>query len=203
MAGALLALERAMEGGSPTAMLTSAPLLYGAILTHYSALFFAVALGAIGLLRVAVTRPGRRFAVAWGATQVGAAVLYVLLFITHISRIRGGGMDREAHTGWLRACFFDSTNDNLVRFGVGRTGGVFRYIFASEIGAVVGLLLFCAGVILLLMAQMRPNGEAVSGRYLGLTVVLAFGLTAGGAVGGARHFQPRRRGGGRVPGRCV
>lgn len=184
MAGALLAFEKAMAKGLPTAMFASALLLYGAILTHYSALFFAVAIGAIGLLRVSVTRLGRRFTVTWGATQVGAAALCLFLFLTHVSRIRGGGMDREAHTGWLRAYFFDSTNDNLVRFVVDRTGGVFAYIFASKIGAVGGLLLVCAGVILLLAGRMHSSGEAASERYLGLTVLLTFALTAGGAVAG-------------------
>ena len=184
MAGTLLTLEKAMAESSRTAMIMSALLLYAAILTHYSALFFAAAIGIVGLLRVALTRPGRRFTVTWGATLVGAAALCLFLFLTHVSRIRGGGMDREAHTGWLRAYFFDSTNDNLVRFMVSRTRGVFAYIFASKIGAVVGLLLFCAGVILLFAGRTRSSGEAVSGRYLGLTVLLAFALTAAGAVAG-------------------
>jgi len=192
MAGALLTLERAMAESSWTAMLMSALLLYAAILTHYSALFFAVALGCVGLLRVALTRPGPRFVATWGATQLGAAALYVFLYITHISRIRGGGMDREAHTGWLRAYFFESANDDLLWFVVGRTAGVFDYIFASKIGAVLALVLFSTGMILLLAGRVRSSDDAASGRYLGLTGLLTFALTAAGAVAGLLPYGNTR-----------
>jgi hypothetical protein len=193
MAATLGALERAMADWSPAEMSVSALLLYGAILTHYCTLFFALALGAVALIRVRVTRPGRRFVLAWAATQAGAAALYLFLFLTHVSRIRGGGMDQDAHTGWLRSCFFDAAHDSLVRFIVVHTGSVFAYIFGSKVGGVIGVLLFLVGVTLLLIRRGRPRGKAAAERYLSLTALLTFALTAAGAVaslfpyGGTRH----------------
>lgn len=193
MAATLLALERAMADRSPAAMFVSALLLYGAILTHYCTLFFALALGALGLIRSAVTWPGRRFAVVWAATQAGAGALYLFLFVTHVSRIRGGGMDQEAHTGWLRSCYFDAENDSLVRFIVVHTGSVFAYIFGSKVGAVIGVLVFLVGVTLLLIRRGRPRGEAAAERYLSLAALLTFALMVAGALaslfpyGGTRH----------------
>jgi hypothetical protein len=168
-------------------------LLYGAILTHYCTLFFALALGAVGLIRVTVTRPGRRFVLAWVTTQVGAAALYLFLFMTHISRIRGSGMDHEAHSGWLRSCFFDAGHDSLVRFIVVHTGSLFAYIFGSKVGGIIGILLFLVGATLLLLRRGRPRGEAAAERYLALTALLTFALAATAALaglypyGGTRH----------------
>lgn len=184
MAGSLLTLEKAMAEGSARAMVGSALLLYGAILTHYSAPLFAAALGVAGFLRVVVTRPGRRFTLVWIGTQAGAAALLIFLLFSHVSRIHGSGMDREAHTTWLRAYFFDRADGDLVHFVVGRTGGALAYAFGSKAGAVIGLLLFSIGVILLLTGRLRNGNAQRAGRYLGVAVVVAFALTCGAAVAG-------------------
>jgi len=129
----------------------------------------------------------------WVATQVGAAAVYLFLFITHISRIRGGGMDRDAHTGWLRSCFFDAGHDTLLRFIVIHTGSFFAYLFGSRVGGVIGILLFVFGATQLLLRRSRTTGEAEGERCLGLTALLTLALTAAAALaglfpyGGTRH----------------
>ena len=103
MVSALAVLERAIEMRSPLRIAWFSGLLYLAILTHYSALWFTLSVLAYMLGPVARTD---RFPTpvirTWLAFQAGAAVLYSFLYFSHLSRLRGGDLERDAMVGGFR-----------------------------------------------------------------------------------------------------
>src|SRR5579863_7776474 len=81
-------LEGAFEKNSAAIMLLSAMFLYLALVTHYSAILFAAAMGIYSLLRI-IARPSGKVTSVWITVQAGAAGLIAALYISHISKLKG------------------------------------------------------------------------------------------------------------------
>src|SRR5580658_7039238 len=98
-------LERALAENSAAMMLFSAISLGLAILSHYSAILFAAALGLYSLHRVIACRPSAQLQAAWVMGLAGVLGLIVSLYVSHISKLKG---DYAAGTinGWLANSFF-------------------------------------------------------------------------------------------------
>jgi hypothetical protein len=193
---ALCFLERAFKQCSVRAILVFSVFLYLAILTHYSALWFTLAVGVYVLVRVlgrekmgalpvfaSKTSGVPNFLITWAGFQAGALALYAVLYVTHISRLRGGGMEREATGGWLQSGYFHKGQDSLLLFPVRATGAAFTYLFSSPLVGPAALILFLAGAILLL--ARRP-------RALGILLLLPFVVACGGAIAGAYPYGGTR-----------
>jgi hypothetical protein len=192
LAAAPYLLEGALAGNSVVMMLLSAMALYFALLSHYSAILFAAALGVYSLSRLLARRPSVKLGVAWVSGQAGAVGLVAALYITHISKLKG---EYAAGTvnGWLAHSFFRPGQDNPLLFVIARTGGVFQYVFGQLAVGDAAFLAFIAGMVLLWREKRSPAGSSVTARQLGILLVLPFAVGAGAAIariypyGGTRH----------------
>ena len=156
--------ERSLAENSPRLMLFFSLPLYLAVLSHYSALFFTASIGVYALLRLIDGRFPLKIIAAWALGQAGALALFVFLYRTHISKLRGSSLAAQATEGWLRRSYFHSGEDHVLLFIVGRSFGVFQFIFGNlAIGVVMGLC-FITGIFLLVRAGSKEHvGTAAPG----------------------------------------
>lgn len=196
LAAALYFLDGSFAKQSSARMAAFTLCLCLAMLSHYSAFLFAVALGIYALLRILRERPPARLALVWTIGQVGALALAILLYKTHISKL-GVGESRTALQGWmseffLRRSYFDPAHDNPLLFLVGHSFGVFQYCFGQfAVGDGAGVL-FVVGVALLLSGKNFPCAPT-SSRRLGIFLLLPFVVASVASLahvypyGGTRH----------------
>ena len=192
LAGTAYLLERALKENSAAVMLLSAISLYLALLSHYSAILFAVALGVYSLLRVITRRPSVEFCMAWTSGQAGAVGLIGALYVSHISKLKGDYASGTIN-GWLGNSFFRAGHDNPLLFAIARTGGVFQYVFGQLAIGDLAFVAFIAGVVLLWKENISPGRSTVSSGELVALLVLPFVIGAGASIariypyGGTRH----------------
>ena len=192
LSGAAYLLESALAEDSARTMLLSATFLCLALLSHYSAILFAGAIGVYSLLRLISRRPSAQAGGAWVLGQVGALGLVAVLYATHISKLKG---DYAAGTinGWLANSFFRHGHDNPLLFVIARSGGVFQYVFGQLAVGDLAFLAFIAGVVLLWRERVSSAGSNVSAGQLSILLVLPFAAGAGASIariypyGGTRH----------------
>lgn len=192
LAGSAYLLERAFAEASAGLMLLSAISLYLALLSHYSAILFAAAIGVYSLLRLITQRPSVNVATAWITGQVGVAGLIAALYFSHISKLKGDYASGTIN-GWLANSFFRPGHDNPLLFAIARTGGVFQYVFGQLAVGDVAFVAFIVGMVLLWRQKNSPEGSNVPFWQLGILLVLPFAVGAGAAIariypyGGTRH----------------
>ena len=182
-AAALATLEIAAETAAPGRLVLFSLLLYLAILTHYAAFFIAVSLAAYAPLRLRRSGRPRRMLAIWAASQVGAALLYLFLYVTQVTSLRGGDLERQAVTGWLRPAYFHPDQEGAIPFLVRQTGELFLYFFGLPAVAAGALLLAGAGLIALAIGR-RPVMVLLT-----LPLLLAWATALAGLYpfGGTRH----------------
>ena len=184
-------LERALAENSAGMMLLSAITLYLALLTHYSAILFAAAVGVYSLLRIG-SRPFDQVTAAWIMGQAGIVGLIAALYVSHISQLKG---DYAAGTiqGWLANSFFRPGHENPFLFAVARSGGVFQYVFGQLAVGDFACLAFIGGIVLLWRRKGPASGPDATSHQLVILLVLPFVVGAGAAIariypyGGTRH----------------
>jgi hypothetical protein len=190
LASALFFLDEAFAKNSALRMAVFSLCLYLAMSFHYSAFWFAAALGVYALFRIFTQHPPARVVGAWTIGQLGALALALVFYKTHLSKL-GVNDSRTGLLGWmsgayLRHSFFDRAHDNALQYVVGHSFGVFQYFFGQlAVGDVMGLV-FIAGVLLLLRGKGIPENPMAS-RRLGLLLVLPFAITVAVALA---HFYP-------------
>jgi hypothetical protein len=187
---ALWFLERALDENSPKLMLIAAASLWLAMLSHYSALLFAMSIGVYAISRFCERRTSAQTMIAWIAGQVVAVGLAVLLYVTHISKIEGTNMAEQAFDGWLRKSYFHGGQDNPFTFLVTRSFSFFQFMVGQLVIGDLIALAWAAGIILLLRGKISITLK----RYEMLAItVLPFALNYGAALldrypyGGTRH----------------
>jgi Dolichyl-phosphate-mannose-protein mannosyltransferase len=162
----------------------STTVLYLALLTHYSALIFAVAAGVYGLLRLWRSDTSRGVKVGWFAGQAGALAIFGFLFKSQILPLRRSGVSSEIASTWLTSSIFQVGHDHFFTFIVGKTVRLFRYFFSHGTIGTLGLLLFLFGLVIL----FRRSKNA-----LAILLILPFLITLATAIagvypyGGTRH----------------
>ncbi len=153
--------ETSLKENSAWLMLLSFFSLYLAMLSHYSALFFTASIGVYGLLRLIRQRCPLQLMVTWTLGQAGALALLIFLYRTHISKLKGSSLEGQAAEVWLRRSYFHPGQDHIVLFILGRTFGVFQFIFGHlAIGDVMGIC-FIGGLVLL-FSQRADSAEPKS-----------------------------------------
>jgi hypothetical protein len=189
LASALYFFDGAFTKKSPARMAAFSLFLYLAMLSHYSALLFAAALGIHALLRFITARFPLSLLTVWAGGQLGALALATFLYQSHISKL-GVGESRTALQGWmseffLRHSYFDSARDNPLFFLVGHTFGVFQYFFGQlAVGDVMGLLFFVGVAMLPRRGLMK---DQPCSRGLGILLLLPFAIAGGASLA---HFYP-------------
>jgi hypothetical protein len=197
MMAASYVLEFALDETSAGKMIAFFFFLYLAMLTHFSAILFAGAVGAYSLWRLAAARPSGQMVAIWIAGQAGALSLFVFLYLSQISTLKGGASAQHMQV-LLANSYFHRGHDHLLGFIFARTFGVLQYTFGQlAVGDIAGLL-FVVGIVLLLTA-MDIIGNDVAGRpqpsprQLALLLMLPFGINGAAAIvdlypyGGTRH----------------
>ena len=182
VAGALVLFERGLREDSPGRVALSGLCMALALATHYLALRSAIALFAYGAVRL-LGRPSPRPVVrAWVASEAALGALFVFFYTTHLSKLRGGGMERHAQGEWLRAAYLQP-EDGPLPFILRQSAALFRFLFTSPAGALFAAVLVVGG--LALAARERPPAA--------LLLAIPFVLAAAGGVlrlypyGGTRH----------------
>jgi len=196
LVSALYFLDESFRKDSPGRMAAFSLCLYLAMLSHYSAFLFAAALGIYALIRFLYGSSHLQLVAAWGAGQLGALALAIVLYKTHLSKL-GAGDSHPALQGWmsehfLRHSYLDPARDNPVVFLSGHSFGVFQYFFGQlAVGDVMGVL-FIVGVVLLVRGRV-PAPDRVGSRRLGLLLILSFAVACIASLahiypyGGTRH----------------
>jgi len=194
MAAALYWLERAIQEDSGYWIFLYAIFQYLAILTHYSALWFTIALGIYALARMRSRHLGNGTILTWLGSQVGTVTILAWLYVSHISRLRGSPLEREAMRTWLSDSYFNPGQDRIVPFALTRTAEVFQYLSANDVAGVFLFVLFVVGLVLLFwnpVPHEGPGGPTPSN--LGLLLLLPFAIGCAAAFlrlypyGGTRH----------------
>ena len=193
MASALFFLERAFQKRSVGMMVLFSLCLYLAILTHYSALWFALVVGVYSLLRVVSGQLPARVVRVWLGFQAGAAAIYAWLYVTHITKLRGSGIEQEAMRGWLRHSYFRPGEEELWDFAFNNSVSAFQFAFAQDKVGAVMFALFLLGIAILLVKGGDGEPTRASSRQLGILLFLPFVVGCAAAVfqvypyGGTRH----------------
>ena len=190
----LYLLELALDAGSPWMMLLSAFALYLALLSHYSSLMFALALGIYALVRLLTRKRQTLLIATWIVGQTGALALCALLVKSHVSVLRQKGLPQNIADTWLRVSIFHRGEDHLASFILTRSTRLFRYLFSQGTIGVMALLLFILAIVLLLREKSSPGDfRKPTPRQLALLLVLPFLITLVAALtgiypyGGTRH----------------
>jgi hypothetical protein len=171
MAGALYFLARALEEQSARQMWWFSAFLYLAILSHYSALFFTVALGLYALARFANLESPRKLAVPWALGQAGALMLYGFLYLTHISKLKNS---IAVWSTMFDASYYEPSRANIFEFTLQRTRGIFLFLFGERHVADAMLALFLAGAVFLFARDLLSKGENRRLARMGLLLVVPF-----------------------------
>lgn len=186
-AACLFWLDLGIEQNSIRWIATSFGALYLALLTHYSALIFAAAVGIYGFILLARPVATARLRAAWALGQIVALAICGLLFESQIAALRRSGVPSEIAGTWLRGSIFQSGQDHIFAFIVAKTIRLFRYFFSHGTIGILGLLLFLYGASTLLRRGPRPS------RALALLLLLPFLIALTTAIagiypyGGTRH----------------
>jgi hypothetical protein len=185
-------LELALGENSSGKMATFFVFLYLAMLTHYSAVFFAAAVGVYSLWRLLGAQLSRPVVAIWIAGQAGALGLLAFLDHTHISTLKNSAAAQNMHA-FLANSYFHRGRDHLLLFVFARTFGVLQYTFGQlAVGDVTGVL-FIAGVLVLLNGKKIQQENGPSPRQLAIFLVLPFVINCAAAImnlypyGGTRH----------------
>ncbi len=186
LVAALWLLERSIRRRSIASMLLFGLVLCTAVLNHYSAFIIAAILGVYAVFRLARRRPGLRVVAAWAVGQAATLGLSLLLFFTHITKLRGSGMELNARTHWLAESYFRAGTDSILFFPLRQTYAVFKYLFSSPVAGILGLALVLAAVVVVLARR----DAAVSSRRWDILVllVLPFAAVCGTAMAGLHPY---------------
>jgi hypothetical protein len=185
--------ERAIRNNSWQLMVLFSLSLYGALLTHYSSLLFAISTGVYLLVRLFPKRNDRRLIAAWAGGQIIAVALVVYFLLTHVRHLRTAGMPHEIAETWLRRSIFHHGERNIVAFVSVQTLRVFTYLFSHGVVGTLALLAFLAGMVALLLRKATWPEGGPSPRQLAILIGLPFLANCGAAIaglypyGGTRH----------------
>ena len=189
MGAALYFLELAFQEKSVRGMWYFSAFLYLAILSHYSALFFALAIGLYSLARIIEAQLSRKVVVAWACGQAGALAIYGFLYVTHVSKLK------DYITRWAMPFgqfYFHPGSGDLVTFTREQTANIFLFLFGGHYISLAMLLLFVASAGFLVIGELLSRrGHAPSG-HAGILLLLPFIAVWGAAIAGIYPYVGSR-----------
>ena len=189
MAAALYYLEAAIQEKSPLKMWYFTVAFYLAILSHYSAVFFVVAMGLYALARIADAPLPRKLIATWVIGQAGAVAIYGFLYVTHISKLKGV---IPQWAGPYNRFYFHGGFADIFGFLREYTPYIFRYIFSQIYIGQITFLLWVVGVAILFARGLRPGRGYPRSSQLGILLLLPFMILWGAAVAGRYPYIPSR-----------
>jgi hypothetical protein len=189
MALALYFLELAIREKSARGMVYFTLALYLAILTHYSAVFFVLALGLYGLVRIADTPLPRKSLAVWLIGQIGTVAVYGILYVTHVSKVSSS--IPQWSSIYTRYNFHGAFAD-IFPFLREHTPTIFQYLFGEAHLAQIMLLLWIASIALLFARALLPGRGYPRSSQLAILLLLPFMGLWGAVVAGKYPYSPSR-----------
>jgi 4-amino-4-deoxy-L-arabinose transferase-like glycosyltransferase len=191
----LYGLERALQNDGQSSarwMTLSAGALYLALLTHYSAMIFAAAVGLYGLLSLFHKKWPGRLTSAWSLVQAGALAICAFLYESQISKLRESGVPSEIAATWLRSSIFQPGQNHFATFAWINTLRLFRYFFSQGTVGVIGVGLFVCGIVVLLWPYKNSepksrNRELATLLAVPFLITFLFAIAGVYPYGGTRH----------------
>ncbi len=193
MSACLYLAERALREDSWRWMILFSLSLLGALLTHYSSLIFALAIGVYLLARQYPYGNSPRTFAAWMGGQAAALALTAYFLATHVARLRQIGMPQRIAETWLRQSIYHPREENAAVFAGAQTWRVFTFLLGNGVGGALTLLAFLVGLASLLRRQEPVHERGPRPRQLALLLGLPFVVICGTALaglypyGGTRH----------------
>jgi hypothetical protein len=186
MVSAAYLLERSLVQNSASRMILSMVCLYLAMLSSYSAFFFAAVLGVYGILRILAKPPSVKVIAAWGIGQAAGLGLTWFLYLSHIAKIG------SLRVPWLYDYYFHPGPGRLLPFLYHATFGVFRFVFGQITVGGAATLMFAGGVLLLLF--QKPASEATPpSRLTGVLLLLPFVVNCVAVLAGLYPYGRTRQ----------
>jgi 4-amino-4-deoxy-L-arabinose transferase-like glycosyltransferase len=180
-AGALYLMELALQENSVRKMCYFSIALYLAILCHYSAVFFALAVGVYALARIFDSLPPRRVVAAWVGGQAGALTVCGFLYLTQLSKLKDNFSNWSS---FYENGYFHVGRESLFAFTRRGTAAVFSFMFENPYTATALLLLWALTVSFLLVRDLTTRGDRHRARYSGILLTLPFVAVWCAALGG-------------------
>jgi hypothetical protein len=171
MGGALYFLERALAEKSVREMWYFSGFLYLAILSHYSAFFFAVAAGVYALARIADGHLPRRAIIAWAGGQAGALAICAFLYVTHLSKLKSSIAVWSMSFG---TAYFHQDSVGIFNFTGENTFNIFLFLFGERYVAQMMLLCFVLGVAFFFAKGLLSRQGNLQSNRLGILLVFPF-----------------------------
>jgi hypothetical protein len=193
MSACLYLSERALREDSWRWMILFSLSLLGALLTHYSSLIFALAMGVYLLVRQVPYGKSPRVFAAWMGGQAAALALIAYFLATHVARLRQIGMPQRIAETWLRQSIYHPGEDHAAAFVGAQTWRVFTFLLGNGVGGALTLLAFLVALASLLRRQEPIHERGPRPRQLALLLGLPFVVSCGTALaglypyGGTRH----------------
>ena len=181
MAAALYFLERAFQEKSVATMWLFSAFLYLAILSHYSAAFFALTAGIYALTRIADFGWPRKLTAAWVLGQIGGLAIYLFLYITHLSKIKNNLAVWGTVFG---ATFYRFDQESIFHFSTDNTWKIFQYVFSERYVGGAMLMGFIAGAGVLLLSDLIASARTPGPRHAGILFLLPFAAVWATAIAG-------------------
>jgi hypothetical protein len=189
LAGALYFLDRAFREKSVRQMWCFSIFLYLAILSHYSALFFTLAVGLYALARIADSHLPRKVVMAWAAGQAGALAIYGFLYVTHVSKLK------NSIAVWSRgfdSSYFHTDAISLSTFTWENTLNIFLFLFAQRFVALSMLLFFAASVTFFFGRDLLSGRGNTQSSRLGILLLFPFIAVWGASLAGIYPYVGSR-----------
>jgi hypothetical protein len=187
---ALYFLDRGFQKTSVSDIWYFSIFLSLAILTHYSAVFFAAAVGIYSLVRIVDSKFPRRMLVAWAIGQAGALAICGFLFASHVSKIKKGEMALWASP--MDNAYFHPGRGSLLTFTRLRTWDIFHFLFAQRYIAEAMFLVFAVGVAILLVRDIVSRRRNRRPGYSGILLLLPFIAVWSAALAGIYPYSGSR-----------
>jgi hypothetical protein len=181
IAASLYYFEAAVQDKSIRKMLCFTLALYLAILVHYSAVFFVLAMGFYALVRIADARLPRKLVGTWLVGQAGAVAIYGILYVTHVAKLKDI-IPRWAGP-YTRFYFYGGFAD-IFSFLRERTPDIFWYMFGQKYISEIVFWLWVIGIALLFVRGLTSSRGYPRSSQLGILLLLPFMALWGAVVAG-------------------
>ena len=190
MGAALYFLELAFQEESVRSMWYFSAFLYLAILSHYSAAFFALAIGLYSLARIADSQFPRKVILAWAGGQAVALAIYGFLYVTHVSKVKKDDLALWASP--FQQSYFHLDRGDLLTFTREHTSAIFRFMFEQEYISQAMLLIFVVGVAFLIIRDLASRRGKPRTLHSGILLLFPFVAVWGASIAGIYPYVGSR-----------
>jgi hypothetical protein len=163
--------------------------LYLAILSHYSAVFVALAIGLYSIARIAESHLPRKVVVAWASGQAAALAIYGFLYVTHVSKVK---YYIAVWASPFDGAYFRLDREDIFAFTWRNTSSIFRYIFGQRYIGQAMLLFFVVGVAVLFVRDLLHRRTNPWSCHSGILLLLPFIAAWGAAISGIYPYVGSR-----------